>query len=351
MNLFSKLIKSIFNIQKFNHPNSKYHREAKKLLQEYTAEFDLSKDPKVPFNALSKMQWYMAEFIYSAEMLNEVKGIKSSSSQRRNYLLSGAVVAICDLIIDDLDLELAEIKALKRPSKNSLIERDIFKLYSLLYHTFFDSLGKSAEAVRHYYELLYEAQIESIRQFDPKISKTEVDRICIEKGGYSLLYIRAMLEGEINELEERTWYEVGGYIQFCNDAQDLYKDLKNKLRTFGTCRTNLTQIANDLDQQRMIAFSLLKKCPFKTHNKDFLLFTLYSMGVGIIAKLYRYHLLCKKDFSLETLTTLLKDEVRSQLQAKKLVGYWLPRVINYRYKNCHEAYNFDFKLKNSHSTH
>lgn len=128
MNLFSKLIKSVFNIQKFNHTNSKYHHDAKILLRDYTANFDLNKDPQVPFNALSKMQWYMAEFIYSAEMLNEVRGIKSNAAQRRNYLLSGAVVAICDLIIDDLDLELEAIKALKRPSKNSSSERDIFKL-------------------------------------------------------------------------------------------------------------------------------------------------------------------------------------------------------------------------------
>ncbi len=347
MNLFSKLIKSVFNIQKFNHTNSKYHREAKKLLQEYTSDFDLSKDPKLPFNALSKMQWYMAEFIYSAEMLNEVMGIKSSPAQRRGYLLSGAVVVICDLIIDDLDLGIAEIRALKRPAKNSSTEGDIFKLYSLLYHTFFDSLGKSAEVVRNYYELLYEAQIESKRQFDPNLSKAEVDQICIKKCGYTLLFIRAMLEGEINELEERTWYEVGGYIQFCNDAQDLHKDLKANMRTFGTCRKSLSQIASDLDQQRVIAFSLLKKCPFETRRKDFLLFTLYSMGIGIIAKLYRYHLLCQKEFSQEKLATLPKAGVQPQLQAKKLVGYWFPRVLNYRYKNCHKSYNFDFRLNNN----
>jgi hypothetical protein len=349
MNLFSKLVKSIFNIQKFNHTNSKYHRDARKLLQEYTASFDFSTDPKVPFNALSKMQWYMAEFIYSAEMLNEVMGKKSNSTQQRNHLLSGAVVAICDLIIDDLDLELEEIKSLKRPAKNNSFKRDIFKLYSVLYHTFFESLGKSALIVRQYYELLYEAQIKSKRQFDPKITKSEVDHICIEKGGYSLLYIRAMLEGKIDTLEKNTWYEVGGYIQFCNDAQDLFKDLKNKLSTFGTCRNKLTQIAADLDQQRVVAFTLLKKSPYKTRQKDFLLFTLYSMGVGILAKLYRYHLLCKKDYSPKKLANLPKKKVRTQLQAKKLVGYWFPRVINYRYKICHKPYNFDFKLENNHS--
>lgn len=198
--------------------------------------------------------------------------------------------------------------------------------------------------MKHYYELLYEAQIESKRQFDPEISNAEVDCICIEKGGYSLLYIRAMLDGEINELEKNTWHQVGGYIQFCNDAQDLHKDLKNKLRTFGTCRNSLSQIANDLDQQRLIAFTLLKQCPFKTSNKDFLLFTLYSMGVGIIAKLYRYHLLCNQNYTAACLAKLPKDKVRRHLQPKKLIAYWLPRVLNYRYQNCTEAYNFNYKL-------
>ena len=113
MNLFFKLLKSVFNIQKFNSTNALYHRQAKALLAEFNVDYSLSGDDNLPHNVLLKMQWYMAEFIYSAEMLNDLLGQKSTDKEQRTYLLSGAVVAICDLIIDDLNLTSQEIENLK----------------------------------------------------------------------------------------------------------------------------------------------------------------------------------------------------------------------------------------------
>tara|TARA_B100001109_G_C18859921_1_gene473483 strand:+ start:1836 stop:2888 length:1053 start_codon:yes stop_codon:yes gene_type:complete len=349
MNLFFKLLKSVFNIQKFNSTNALYHRQAKALLAEFNVDYSLSGDDNLPHNVLLKMQWYMAEFIYSAEMLNDLLGQKSTDKEQRTYLLSGAVVAICDLIIDDLNLTSQEIENLKRPSKDKIYERDIFKLYQSLYHAFFDNLGAKKSLTLHYYELLYDAQIRSKKQFDSSISKSEVDEICIEKGGYSLLYIRALLNEEFYPDEEKTWFEIGGYIQFCNDAQDLHKDLLNKLRTFGSCRSSLEEIAIDLDQQKVVAFSLLKSSPYQKQAKDFLLFTLHSMGIGILAKLHQYHLLCNKQYSSSTLASKTKSEVRPMLRPIKLIPYWFPRILKYQYQKVNQPFNFKFNLQNAKS--
>lgn len=345
MNLFFKLIKSVLNIQKFNHTNALYHRQAKVLLTEFTANYQLAKDKNLPHNLLLKIQWYMAEFIYSAEMLNALIGKKSSIEEQRSYLLSGAVVAICDLIIDDLNLSSAEIHDLKNPTKDKKYDRDIFKLYQSLYHSFFNALGEKKSLCLHYYELLYDSQIKSKKQFDPSLLKSEVDHICIEKGGFSLLYIRALLDQDFFENEEKMWFEIGAYIQFCNDAQDLHKDLISKLRTFGSCRSSLEEIATDLDHQKVIAFSLLKNCPYKKKNKDFLLFTLHSMGIGILAKLHQYHLLCNKQYSSAALALKSKSEVRPKLKPIKLVPYWFPRILKYQYEKVNLPFDFNKKLR------
>jgi len=342
-----RLIKSVFDLRKFNNVDSSYHREAKGIIDNLTATLNLESAKDFPSNTKLKLQWYMAECIYSCEKFNGLTRQSSTPSQRKSYLLGGALGAMSDFIIDDVELGTEEIKKFKNPLKQDLYSNVVEKLYSILYHSFIKSLEEDNKTrVLEYYQLLFDAQLRSKKQNDQKISREEVDEICKEKGGYSLLFLRALVNGEITDIEEKAWYELGAYIQYCNDAQDLHKDLKNEIKTFATTRAELENIATDLDKQKTIAFSLIKEIPFHKNQKDYFLFTLYIMGIGILAKLHRYLKICDHEFSHERLSMKRKGEVRSQLLLHKLFTYSFPRVIKYEYETVERPYNFNLELKN-----
>lgn len=346
LNLIFRLVKSVNDLRKFNNVNSRYHNEAKDIINTLTASFNLELAKNIPSNFKLKLQWYMAECIYSCEKFNALSGQNSTPQQRKSYLLSGALGAMCDFIIDDIEMGNEQIKTFKNPETEDKYINEVEKLYAIFYHTFINSLEEEIKSrVIAYYELLFDAQLRSKQQFSQNITQQEVDKICKDKSGYSVLFIRAIVAGEITEIEKKAYYELGGYIQYCNDAQDLYKDLKKGLRTFASSRSDLETIAKDIDIQKTIAFSLIKETPFDKNKKDELLFSLHLMGIGILAKLNRYSKICNGHFSFEKLSKKNKEEVRSQLAIRKLLWYSFPRVIKYNYENVDKPFNFQLNLK------
>lgn len=338
-----RLIKSVNDLRKFNSVNSHYHREARAVIDNLTASFDFTSAKNIPYNFKLKLQWYMAECLYACEKFNDISGQTSDSLQKQAYLLSGALGAMCDFIIDDIEMESEKIKEFKKPKTEDQYSDVVEKLYAVFYHAFINSLDEEVKArVVQYYELIFDAQLRSKMQFHQSITQKEVDQICKDKCGYSLLYIRSVVAGEMSDTEKKAFYELGGYIQYCNDAQDLYKDLKKGLRTFASTRPDLETIARDLDKQKSIAFSLIKETSFDKKKKDELLFSLHLMGIGILAKLNRYSKICDGNFSFEKLSKKDKEEVRSQLAIRKLLWYSFPRVIKYKYEDVDKSYDFQF---------
>jgi flagellin-specific chaperone FliS len=342
-----RLVTAVFDLRKFNNVRSPYHRAAKNIIENLTANLDLESAKDIPSNTKLKLQWYMAECLYSCEKFNNLSRQTSTANQRKTYLLAGALGAMCDFIIDDVVLDTAEIMKFKKPLKEDHYSKPVEKLYAIFYHALIKSLEEDKKAmVLGYYQSLFDAQLRSKKQNDQNISREEVDEICKEKGGYSLLFLRALINGKINDVEERALYEVGAYIQYCNDAQDLHKDLMNDVKTFASTRAELEMIASELDKQKTIAFSLLKETHYHEEEKDYFLFTLYIMGIGILAKLHRYLKICNYNFSLEKLSTKSKEEVRSQLFISKLLVYSFPRVLKYNYEAVDKNYNFNLNLTN-----
>jgi len=340
-----RLIKSVNDLRKFNNINSRYHREARAVIEHLTASFDFASAKNIPYNFKLKLQWYMAECLYACEKFNDIAEQTSTLQQKRAYLLSGALGAMCDFIIDDVEMGTEKIKEFKNPKTEDQYNDVVEKLYAMFYHTFLNSLDEEIKTrVIHYYEIVFDAQLKSKQQFNQSITQKEVDEICKDKCGYSLLYIRSLVPGEITEIEKKALYELGGYIQYCNDAQDLHKDLKKGIRTFASTRPDLETIARDLDKQKTIAFSLVKETPFDHKKKDELLFSLHLMGIGILAKLNRYSKICDGKFSFEKLSMKSKEEVRSQLAIRKLLRYSFPRVIKYKYANVDIPYDFQLQL-------
>ncbi len=330
VSLILKIVKVLAGMVKFN---IVYHRKAARMVKEITSDFNLTSVPQLPSIARLKMQWYMAEFAYICETMNRLSGQRSSAEQKRTYYLSGALAAISDLIIDDMEMDEARIRQLKHPAEDFKCQNELERLYIQCYHAFLNSLDKSMKyRVIHYGGLIFEAQLRSKQQFRPDISKEETDKICRDKGGYSVLFLRALVSGPISEAEENAWVELGAFIQYCNDAQDIHKDLHRELKTFATVRTGIAEIEEDLGQQMTRAFLLLRGTDYEQKRKDFFLLTFYVMYLGILAKLSAFSRICNQEFSFESFKARSKAEIRASTSAPRLFPFMMARAIKYTYQ-------------------
>ncbi len=136
---------------------------------------------------------------------------------------------------------------------------------------------------------------------------------------------------DINKMEEQVLFELGGFVQYCNDAQDLYKDLQNGMRTFATVRSNLTKIAGDLNQQGIKAYGLLKSTSYNQQNKDRFLFLVYVMQLGVVAKLMIMSDITPIPFRFDEFMKLSKQYVRTKLSPWQILKIILFYITDYEY--------------------
>lgn len=323
-----RLMRALVQINKFNNTNSVYHRLAKARLNDLETSLTDEIRAMFPKNMVEKMQWYIAEFLFVGEAFNTLLDRELTHEQKEIYVRLGILIALCDLMIDDASLEIVDVELLKHPGKNPKQGNEIHKLYASLYHQFVDSLPSEVkQQALHYYELMFDAQVRSKRQFDPNISTREVDEICSEKCGYSMLLLMVIISHEISAKEVQAFYEVGAFIQFCNDVQDLHKDLQKGMRTFASVRPNIETIAHDLEQQRAMAFSLVKATTLDEKRKDDFLFVIFVMYQAILVKLEIFSRLCGNQFTWEQFRLLDKWVVRSSTTAFKLLVRVVPRIL------------------------
>ena len=328
-----RLMKAALEIRKFNSVNSAYHKHADRVIQEFmTRHFD-EQHANLPGNLRKKMQWYMAEFLFVCEYFNGMADIKANPIQQRQYLLSGALIAICDALVDELGLNEARLHQLKRPPAEIKPATQVEKLYLYLYKAYLNALEDEVkERSLRYYLQLFEAQIESKKQLSADITQAEADRICKHKCGINILFLRSMVRRDISKAEEEAWYELGGFIQYCNDAQDLHKDTQQNIKTFANSRADLQTIASDIDKQRAKAFALIKKTDYPEAAKDDMLFILHVIYVGILYKLQAFSRLCNYSFDLNEFAAKEPKHVRISMVRLRPLLFVLPKVMAYDYK-------------------
>lgn len=238
-----------------------------------------------------------------------------------------------DVIVDDLEIDELRLLALKNPGQDFTPISNSEELYLICYRAFVESINlEESEELLRFHSLLFDAQVESKKQFDPSLSQAEIDTIIRNKGGYSTLSLRALIDVPMSEKEQTALFELGAYIQYCNDIQDLHKDLLKGINSFASKRIESNRIQMDLEKQRSLTMGLLKDLPFAQKQKDDLLFTLHVMHAGILAKLKVYMQLCGSKLSKEDLLSKDKAFVRAQMQPLKLMRHIVPEIFQYRYK-------------------
>ncbi len=328
-----RLAKALVAISKFNYVNSSYHRRSRKEILATTSALGIGRENELPANALMKMQWYMAEFLFVSDQLCQLIGHKSNQKEKAAFMHCGALLAACDMVIDDVELDGTTLRSLQSEQFND-VKGDAMVLYKACFRKFFNSLPEPGkQEALQFYRLLFEAQIRSKRQFDPNITAEEVNEICIDKGGYSMLVLRSLVPQHMEEAEHEIWFDLGAFIQYCNDAQDLHKDLAKEMKTFASVRPNLEAIASDLVSYRNNLFPRIKHSRFAENRKDDFLYLLFVMSEGILIKLKAFDRLCQGNFSYDKFSTIRKEKVRAATSSINLLRMGFGKNLNYSYQN------------------
>ncbi len=125
---------------------------------------------------------------------------------------------------------------------------------------------------------IHSAQTKSLSLVKPTVSMSEADvlKLCIEKGGASVLADGYLVAGDLTEAQERFFFGYGAYLQFIDDIQDIKEDscvgqltifsqasekysldaLTNKTFHFGE---KVLALLNDLEGENLPAFKKLIK--------------------------------------------------------------------------------------------
>lgn len=337
-----RVITAMININRFNNPSSQYHLRSQKIAQEILLGYDGAEFPEVSKKLNLKLQWYMVQTIFCCDNINMLTGHYVNDDQKKSYYLSGVLCGLGDIIVDDTEITEQRIALLKAPPIDLKCENEIERLFVKCYHLFIDSVAQPfRKRAIHYFELAFDAQLESKRQFEPNLTKDEADEICRKKSGYSFLFLRALTEGEIDETEEKALYEIGAFIQFCNDAHDIHKDSLQKIRTFATTSNSLQEIADNLEKQKSMSFTLLKRTNYELKRKNYFLIQIYIMHLALLAKMKKFHEITAPDFSFEKFSSKTKEELKPANAPLYLFQFIFSRSLNYSYENAHLPIQLD----------
>ena len=80
-------------------------------------------------------------------------------------------------------------------------------------------------------ESVIRVQMDSLAQKQPGISDDEVRRITFDKGGFSLMLCRSIMDHPMVENEEEMVFQLGALVQLTNDIFDVWEDGQKGIKT------------------------------------------------------------------------------------------------------------------------
>ena len=293
---------------KANHPKGALHRECRRYAKEVLASVH---EPQfIGSHIYRKMIWYMVENVWLALQMHRAHGLPASAADRKRYALGAPLFAVADFLIDDTEKPLDTIRSFINNPDTELDfpHREIFRAF---HHAFMATLPSevSTEAIMQYYFSLHEAQLASRAQKAPTTSSEQIDTLVRDKIGIGFQMIRSLVPTPWLVGEEAAWYELGALTQYCNDIQDLHKDLKGGVRNFASTRPSLKIVKEDLRQQQAIATQALFKLPLPTAATQRLRFDFEAFVLVMEAKMEWYQKQCGGTYDPVTFASLPKKAV------------------------------------------
>lgn len=188
---------------------------------------------------LFKIKNYYSLFIPTliCSQLKYIYNDELSNTERMRTTLFGILTPLYDDIFDLESLSDSEYKQITlQPNEyraTTFQTKVVRQLQSELILTAFDR-----EAYLNACQQVLEAQIQSKKQSDTNLQIHDLERITFDKGGYSLILYHHLLDHTLNPQVESLLYTTGSAYQLSNDVFDIYKDVRDGIRTLPNTSAN-----------------------------------------------------------------------------------------------------------------
>ncbi|MEO6611164.1 MAG: hypothetical protein ABIT05_03495 [Chitinophagaceae bacterium] len=175
------------------------------------------------------------------EEICALRGVKMTQQERLALTYQGAMTGLGDDFFDKQGTSAETVKAfIESPEKftgHTASEMLFLSFYkrSLQY-------AHDPGLVKHYLRKVFAAQVESKKQAVPGLSKEEILKITLDKGGVSVLFYRAAMSHPFRPGEEEALYRIGGLMQFGNDVYGVYDDRNENIHTLLTTAKHIKDV-------------------------------------------------------------------------------------------------------------
>jgi len=322
-------LKFVFKVIAVNRENGSYHSYVKKVaVNEIRKSHDLN-DGSISKLDFLKIQWYMVTTLYLGELLAELRPNKLTKQEKKSLIYLGALIAITDLMVDDHQLTSEKLTELL--SGNSFDHKHlspIERVFILYHHKLISNLSEEKAVIIQDFAFR-KPQIESQSQLKSDLTEEEVIENTTKKGGAALVLIASLLF-DTTEPNEAAIYQFGVFIQYLNDSQDIYKDIKAGITTFVSYRTTFNEINKTLSEEFNKTIKSFTKTTYPAYRVYKLLFYLNGMHTGITYKNIQYTRITGNEIDRSLINKLNKEKFRVDLFSLTSINYCLPKLLTFR---------------------
>ena len=332
MNIFTNSIltlKFITKVLAVNREKGAYHSYVKKA-----ASYEIGKSHDLNDGSITKLdflkiQWYMVTTLYLGELLTELRQNKLTKQEKKSLIYSGALMAITDIMVDDHQLGSEKLIALL--SGETFDHEDLSSIENvfILYHNKLVSIISKKKVLTIQNFSLRKPHIESQSQLKTVLTEDEAINHTRKKGGTALL-LTASLILDINEKNEAAIYQLGAFIQYMNDSQDIYKDVKAGITTFVSYCSTFDEVNKTLRREFRKTEELFHKTTYPEYGVYKLLFYLNGMYAGIAYKNTQFARITGNEIDRSLINKLDKEQFRINLFSLTSINYCLPGMLKFK---------------------
>ncbi|NVK73863.1 MAG: hypothetical protein HWE24_10300 [Oceanospirillaceae bacterium] len=210
-------------------------RQTDRLINElssYLGQHNQSISPKQE----KRIRGYCAQVALLTRVFTLLRGYPPTEREYRNAQYLAAYTPVLDDLMDDLGLKYEELLSYSGE------ENSDFRLFQYLDEKMKTIRGEKADFDKFFIRTLNEQDRSLAQLGERQLSSEEIQSITFDKGGYSVLLVRCVLDHDLAKGEEETVYHFGSLAQLMNDIYDVYKDSQEGLQTMVTASCDFNWI-------------------------------------------------------------------------------------------------------------
>lgn len=252
--LILALIRNIKRQQKF------LHRQLGPLLDEAEKNSDGTLDP----SDFKKIYTYygLAVPAILGEEIAALRGKPMTERERLALSYQGAMTGLFDDFFDKHGMPEEQLLSFINDPSAFQGNNSSEKLFLALFREAL-KLSHNPELTIHFLRKVYNAQVDSKKQAQPGLTKDEIRRITIDKGGISVLFYRSVFEHRLEKDEEDALYKMGGLMQFGNDIFDVWKDSLQNIETLMTTTKKVNDVRNIFREMQRESFNAFYQTKYR----------------------------------------------------------------------------------------